>query len=154
MTVGKFSPCSAQLAYKEGSILDSLLCFYAYWLKKIVPSKKSRHGYWPFWSSRSYFPKKLGEGGGGVKYQNILTTIDRVWGVGEGYLGIQDLTQDILRDSEKHKIYPRDKLSTTREADSSISRHDMQNLGCEIGVKKERDCGIRIWWLDTVKFRK
>ena len=38
-----------------------------------------------------YLPKKLrGVGGGGVKYQNILATIDRVW---RGCLGIHDLTE-------------------------------------------------------------
>lgn len=60
-------------------------------------------------------------GGGGSKYQNILATIDRVCWVGEGYLWIQDLTRNMLRHSGKHKIYPRDKLSATREADSSKS---------------------------------
>ena len=60
-------------------------------------------------------------GGGGGKYQNILATIDRVCWVGEGYLWIQDLTRNMLRHSGKHKIYPRDKLSATREADSSKS---------------------------------
>ena len=45
-----------------------------------------------------YLPKELAGGGGGgeLKYQNILATIDRVW---RGYLGIHDLTRNMVMDS-------------------------------------------------------
>ena len=46
-----------------------------------------------------YLPKELAGGGGGTeipKYINILATIDRVW---RGYLGIHDLTRNMVMDS-------------------------------------------------------
>ena len=72
----------------------------------MVPSKEVVTDIGHFEVQGVYLPKKAagagGWGGGGVKYQNILATIDRVWRV---YLGIQDLTRNTVRDSEKHKIY-------------------------------------------------
>ena len=68
----------------------------------MVPSKRSRHGYWPFQSSRILLPKETWGGGGGELPKYIGHHRQGLEEVQQLYIGIQDLTRNMVTDSEKH----------------------------------------------------